>query len=137
MKARDERGMALVAVVMYLGIVTLVGSAFCVTVHRVIEAQVRIEWREAGMCLADAGVDKALASLCVDPAYRGERDTALGDGDFSVTVEPAEAADTYRIASTGRMGDATRTLAESHVVVEAVVTQGRVAQLRRLEEASK
>src|SRR5258708_22253207 len=36
--------------------------------------------------LAEAGIDKAVASLNANPAYNGENNTPLGDGQYSVVV---------------------------------------------------
>lgn len=36
--------------------------------------------------LAEAGIDKAIASLNVNPSYNGEAETVLGQGSYSVTI---------------------------------------------------
>lgn len=56
--------------------------------------------KDQALYLAQAGVDKALHELNINPNYGGETGVALGSGEFSVTITTVDAI-TKRIVATG------------------------------------
>jgi hypothetical protein len=121
-----------VAVVAYLAIVGILGAAFFATVHRTMDGARAREYRAICEALANGGVERTLARLRIDSAYAGERETPLGEGSVTTSVQPA-GPDTYRIVSTGQLD----TRAKLTVEAEAVIAGGRVAALRRLGETAR
>lgn len=72
--------------------------------------------------LAEAGIDKAVASLNTSAgSYNGETDTALGNGTFSVTIVPKDAT-TEIVQSTGYVPN--RSNPVSHKTVTIQVSKG-------------
>ena len=128
-----ERGLALVAVVMYLGIIGLLASAFFVTVNRELSQVAAQENREVSLALAEGALDKALAELLRDPAYAGEAETSLGDGVYAVTVEPGTDGYDFRIDAVGRLVDEGLVRAEARILADAAIAGGRVTALRWTE----
>lgn len=62
---------------------------------------------EKALSLAEAGVDKAVASLnATGGTYSGESETALGDGSYSVTITTKDAA-TKTVTATGYLPNKT------------------------------
>lgn len=55
---------------------------------------------EKATALAEAGLDKAVASLNKDPSYIGESETVLGDGSYSVSITTKDVS-TSIIEATG------------------------------------
>lgn len=72
--------------------------------------------------LAEAGLEKAVASLRNAPAtYRGEENTPLGRGRFSVSVEQVRAGH-YVVLSTGEMTDDGPVMARRALRAEVVLS---------------
>jgi len=69
--------------------------------------------------LAEGGLHAAVAGLRADGTYRGESDVALGDGYFSVAVEPDAGERGYRLTATGELRD-------GHRVLHRTVLSGRL-----------
>lgn len=66
------------------------------------------------LALAEAGIDRAVYALNADSGYAGEAGTALGGGEFSVSVATIDAA-TKRITSTGYVPNGTDPIATETV----------------------
>lgn len=97
-----SRGAALIAAMMYLSALTLFAAGFLSMIHVNLRTAGEAEARQVAMNLAEAGIDRALAGLRADPAgYRGEQDTPLGPGTFSVEVEPLAEPNAYAIRASG------------------------------------
>lgn len=124
----------MLAVVVYLGIVSLLSGAFFVAMNRAMDRVSVQEAREAGRCLAEAGVEKALAELQSDASYRGEAGTPLGEGTFDVSVEP-QPSGVYRIRSMGLRGYGEAV--PVRIEAEATVSAGVVSGLRWIEETGR
>lgn len=72
---------------------------------------------EKATALAEAGVDKALASLNITGgSYNGETETVLGDGIYSVNITTTNAS-TKTIESTGYIPNKTRTRAKRTIKI--------------------
>ena len=96
-----ERGFALVVALAYLLFLSLFAAAFLRTVRLNMADAFNDEARIEAAGLAQAGVEKAIAELRRAPDYRGEEDTALGNGRFTVRVEPMADAGRYRLTARG------------------------------------
>lgn len=132
---RNDSGTALVLVLGYLAVVTTLGAAFYVSVHRAVDASLARERHAVCLSLAEGGVEKAIAGLLQNPEPdAGEDESPLGDGFYSVTVERVSLPGRYVIVGTGRLGDDTVTLARAQVRAEVELSAGRVASLRWREE---
>lgn len=104
----SARGSALILAVGYLAVLTISATAFLTLLNRGIETLSRDERRQVCLNLAEAGIDTAVAALRAQGgAYAGERDTALGDGWFSVEVEAPAGGGAYRIVSRARLENGT------------------------------
>lgn len=125
-------GSALVVTVVYLAVMTLFASTFIGYLNRTISSAGRAERKLVCIAIAEGGVDKALAELRVSRnEYRGEANTPLGKGWFSVEVEPGAGAGEYTITSTAWMLNGTAVIERARVVAETALTSsGSVRTLR-------
>lgn len=102
-----EQGQAFLLVIMVVAVVlvitiTLIGGATLYFQNATYSVNA-----EKATALAEAGVDKALASLNkTGGSYNGEIETILGDGSYSVTITSKDAA-TKIIESTGYLPNKT------------------------------
>ena len=130
-RARSGKfGSAMIAVIVYLLIVSSLSAAFFATLHRTIAQARAAEHHTQCRYLAEAGVEKALAELQVVPGtYRGERNTALGPGIFSVEVSPEAPPGAYRIHATGALTDGQSVLAKGGVTAEVALAGTRITRL--------
>jgi len=125
-------GSALVVTVVYLAVMTLFASTFIGYLNRTISSAGRAERKQVCIAIAEGGIDKAMAELRVRPdEYRGESNTPLGKGRFSVEVVPGVGAGEYTITSTARMLDGTAVIERARVVAETALTSsGSIRTLR-------
>lgn len=129
MKAGHRRnrraGYAMILVLGYVSAVTLFAAVFLEALHLGMNEARKADRHRVCVHLADAGVDKAIASLrSQDAAYTGEQAAELGDGRFDVSVTPGESPGTFAIVSRGYLPDidpARPVRAEVVVEVEVVV----------------
>lgn len=132
---RNDSGAALVLVLGYLAVITTLGAAFFVSVHRALDASLARERHAVCLSLAEGGVEKAIAGLLQHPERdAGEGEAPLGDGFYSVTVERDASTGRYVVIGTGRLGDAQTTLARARVRADVALSAGRVERLRWREE---
>lgn len=128
-RSERERGTALVLAVVALVIVTMFATAL-LTGYRQTKQRAGDSERQL-ICanLAEAGLDKAIAELRANPdAYRGEADTMLGRGTFSVEVLPSATPGQFEIRSTGAIGGG----APARAQIVATVAFDASGQLRAL-----
>ncbi len=86
--------------------------------------------KETALQLAEGGLDKAIATLRVDPTYDGETHTALGEGYFTVEVS-AMGARRFRIESRGSLEDEGLVRARCGVEAELELTgEGEIVSVR-------
>ena len=123
-------GSALVVTVVYLAVMTLFASTFIGYLNRTISSAGRAERKLVCIAIAEGGIDKAMAELRVRPdEYRGETNTPLGKGRFSVEVVPG--AEEYKITATAEIADGAVVMVRARVVADAVLTSsGSVRTLR-------
>lgn len=129
-----ERGFALVIALAYLLFLSLFAAAFLRTVRLNLADAFNDEARIEAASLARAGVEKAIAELRRAPDYRGEEDTALGDGRFTVRVEPLAEAGSFRVTVRGYGEAPQRRYAHAELIVDLVFhPDGTIAALHRRE----
>ena len=110
-KKRNE-GTALLMAIVLVFILGITSAALWRYLHATMHQGRLHEKIEAAQCLAEAGLEKAVAELRVRPAsYRGEDKTPLGKGLFSVRVHEGHGPGQYRIVATGALSDGTVVLA--------------------------
>lgn len=95
-------GSALLAVIVFMIILTIFASALVSLVNTNITAANRAVNRMENMALAEGGIAKAAVLLRTDPAYRGEPYFALGKGEVMIQVDPVESSGRYMVATTAR-----------------------------------
>ena len=119
--AKGQKGMAvIVALVITVVLVTLV-LALSATVHYHRNWFRKSSYATRAFHLAEAGIDKALFELSEEGReYRGEEETSLGEGNFTVTVE--EKGEVIIIESKGKIlrpaGEAVTRTVELHCSLE-------------------
>ncbi len=110
--ARRENGYSLMAVMMFIVVVTIAGMAFfTISSHESRAAIHRQETTEA-FYLADAAVERARAKFLDDRAWRdGWTDVDLGNGTYSLTVQDTSFGgmnDCVYMVAAGTIGSTTR-----------------------------
>ncbi len=88
MKRLNQKGQTLLLVFVALGVV-LFTVLFIISGSQTYFQNAQYNYQaEAATALAEAGIDKALASLNATwGSYTGESETAFGEGSYSVTIE--------------------------------------------------
>lgn len=131
---RQKQGFALVVALAYLLLISMFATAFLRMVRMNMADAFNEEARIEATNMAQAGIEKAVAELRRDPGYRGETDTPLGDGSFTVRVEPSAEAGRYRLVARGRGEAPQRRYAHAELTMELVLNpDGTVASLYRRE----
>jgi hypothetical protein len=131
---RQQQGFALVVALAYLLFLSMFATAFLRMVRMNMADAFNEEARIEATNMAQAGIEKAVAELRRDPGYRGEKDTPLGDGSFSVRVEPLAEPGRYRVIARGRGEAPQRRYAHAELTVElALYPDGAIASLYRRE----
>jgi len=131
-RARAKEGTALLLTVGYLAAMTIFASTFLGFLNRTLSNRTSVERQQICLNIAEGGVDKALAELRVRPNdYRGEKETPLGAGRFSVEVKPGDGTGAYLIVSTGELGEGELVVSRVQVVAEMTLSAtGTVRELR-------
>lgn len=133
--ARRDGGSALILVLGYLVVVTVLGAAFFVGVHRAINASMTREHHAVCLYLAEGGLDKAIAEVLAHlDNYTGESETRLGDGYFSTTIEGVPSSGRFSVVATSRLGGQDSVLARARLRADVGVEAGRVVSLAWREE---
>jgi len=131
-QVREKGGSALLITVGYLAAMTIFASTFLAFLNRTASNRHQAELKQICLNIAEGGVDKALAELRVRGSdYRGETNTSLGKGRFTVEVKPAAGAGAYAIVSTGEIPDGKRVVSSVRIVAEVTLSSdGTVRELR-------
>jgi hypothetical protein len=128
-------GFAMILVLGLLAAIMIFTSAAVGLLHMTMDNAKRVESRQVCRNLAEAGVEKAAAELRNgNTGYRGEKDTAFGDGFFDVEVQPGNAPGLYQIASRGFLRDGKFTLFEARLQTQIGVGQDKQVRLMRWTE---
>ncbi len=93
--ARRDAGVALVVALLLVAIMGITGAALWKRLHATFEEVRHAAREEITLHLTEGGLDKAVTLLRANPGYRGETDTSLGEGIFSVAVKPGAGAGHY------------------------------------------
>lgn len=130
-KVRAKDGSALLITVGYLAAMTIVASTFLAFLNRTVSNWHQTELKQLCYNIAEGGVDKALAELRAHrDDYRGEKNTPLGKGRFTVEVRPTGRAREYAIVSTGELTDGEFVISRACVIAEATLSStGTVLEL--------
>jgi len=122
----------------YLAAMTIFASTFLGFLNRTVSNRNSIEREQICLNIAEGGVDKALAELRANPiGYRGEKNTSLGAGRFSVEVKPVGKERTYSIISTGELEDSKLVVPRTRIVAEVTLSPTGTVQELRWSEVKK
>lgn len=128
----ERDGSAIILVVVYLAVLTLMAGAFLTALRSTMRETHVAERREKSLHIAEGGLDKAVVMLQRSPdRYRGEIDSVLGEGFFTTTVESVEGSRVYRVVSSARFGEGLSR--GSRVTIVAEVGLSVAGALERLE----
>ncbi len=105
--ARSEvrrRGAALIMAIMLVAVMGIGAGAVWSYLHVTLKQGQRTENDAVAQCLAEAGLDKAIAELRAKRPYTGEKDTWLDGGRFAVEVTRGAGPGDYVLRATGERG---------------------------------
>ena len=130
-QVKANEGTALLLTVGYLAAITIFASTFLGFLNRTASNRNSVERQQICLDIAEGGVDKALAELRNNPNdYRGEKNTSLGAGRFSVEVRRAEKERAYSIVSTGELADGAFVISRTRIIAEVTLSpNGTVREL--------
>ncbi len=128
---RKQGGVILLMVLALLAIGSLLSASFYALLNRGLSDAYQRARVQTAMNLADAGLEKAVASLRIDPHYAGEENTWLGEGVFSVTATAGTKPGSWQIVSTGTFRPKLQSFhAKARVVADLQLdAQGRLLAL--------
>jgi hypothetical protein len=98
---RKQGGSIMLMVLALLAIGSLLSASFYTMLNAGLSDAYQRPRLQTAMNLADAGLEKAVASLRIDPGYAGEEGSRLGEGVFSVTATAGTQPGLWQIVSTG------------------------------------
>ena len=131
-------GFAMFLVLGLLSAVMIFTSAGLGLLHMTMSNARKVELRQVCRNLAEAGVEIGAAELRNgNAAYRGEQNTAFGDGFFNVDVQPGVTPGLYEITSRGFLRDGQLTLFEAQVRAQVSIGQGNQVRLLRWTEGQE
>lgn len=120
---RSRNGFAMIYAVAYAGVVMAFAAAFLLYFNRTQDGLYRAHQAQMGRDVAEGGLEKAVAELRKAPTdYHGETNSPLGDGRFTVTVEPGDSPQAYRITAVGDI--LSGAFVTSHIRAYAVLVLG-------------
>lgn len=135
---RTQQGSALIVVVGYLAVMTIFASGLLHLLHMHMSASIKAEREQVCLALAEGGLAKGLVALRKNiQDYRGEENTPLGEGRFSVTVTPGAAAGHFEIHAVAQLLDNDTVYARA--AAQATVILSETGDIRSLKwkEGSK
>ena len=100
--AAQNQGSAMLAVVVFVIIVSIMASSFIAVVNTNLGGDNRAVHDQVCRALAEAGIEKAAVILRADPAYEGEAWFSLGKGEVSIAIAAATIPDHFTVTSTAR-----------------------------------
>ena len=130
----EKQGAALLVAVGALAIVGTLAMSFFMVVHQAIKTEEDAYWKVVARSLAEAGVEKAVATLqTAGTQYSGEENTLLGDQTqcermFSTEVRPGAKVGTFEIRATGTVRTDLVVVKQAHV--EALIEPGAAGRFR-------
>jgi type II secretory pathway component PulJ len=86
----NKQGSALLTAIIFIAVLGTLAGGFLSNVLATNSFFSRTSNLQIAFNLAEAGIDKAIAELSRSPFYRGEEDTPLGEGTFTVSVLTSE-----------------------------------------------
>jgi hypothetical protein len=128
---KRQGGSIMLMVLALLAIGSLLSASFYTMLNAGLSDAYQRARLQTAMNLADAGLEKAVASLRAVPGYAGEENTWLGEGVFSVAVAAGTQPGAWQIISTGTSRPGQRAFhAKARVVADIQLdAQGRVLAL--------
>lgn len=101
-KEKNERGIVLVLSLLMLTILSILALSFLTLALHENNIAHNYTRHTQAFFVAEAGVEKAINELNLDPTYTGEPTTAFGSGTYDVTVEELSPG-LYRITGNGQV----------------------------------
>ncbi len=118
-------GSVLIVAIVFVAILSIGTTAALRHLHMTMAEIKRQENVETALALAEAGLEKAFAMLRAHPdTYKGESDTPLGDGRFSVAVTRGPRAGVYAVRSEGIVADGVGPGQKQVIVAEVEIQPG-------------
>src|SRR3989338_8684374 len=105
MKSNNQKGYIILLSLVFMGIMLLLSAALMDYTTLNLKGSRIFYAQNQASYLAEAGIDKAIYELNQSSSYIGESSTALGNGQFSVTVATVD-SNSKRITSTGYIPNA-------------------------------
>lgn len=107
----DKKGQILLSVFLIILVMAILGMSFLsLTRMETIQIRKQVFYLQA-LNLAEAGIERALWKMRTSPGWiDGWQEQPLGNGFYSVTIEPMETENYYRIISTGTVINVSKTV---------------------------
>ncbi len=123
-------GSALFVVLATMSTLALLSATLFAVIHRTLDRERATRDADVVRLLAVSGLHKASAEFSAGrSSYRGESRTALGDGEFSVSV--TQTPDGYRVESTGILTEG-RYAFRGLTVAADISANGRIGRIEEI-----
>lgn len=114
-----QRGQALITLLFFVAIATIVTSAAVVILYDNALSTARVAEGTQGYYLAESGIENALLRIIRDPNYTGET-MNLPEGDIEISV--INNTGNYTISSISTVGDSIREVEVQAEYADAILT---------------
>lgn len=104
-RRHETKGFAMLAVLGYVLVITILSTAFFSSVHRSVKVQHQHIQAKKSFVLAESGVHHAIIALEKDAAFGGASGVVFPDGNFTTLVTTGTEPNSWVIESTGGFGE--------------------------------
>ena len=123
---KNQNGYIILFSLAFMGIMLLLSAALMGYTTLNLKSSRIFYVQNQALYLAEAGIDKAIYQLNQSSSYTGESNTALGPGEFTVTVATID-SNTKRITATGYVPNSSKPTAVKTIKANATIDTTMIA----------
>src|SRR3989344_3000005 len=125
-RMKNQNGYIILFSLAFMGIMLLLSAALMGYTTLNLKSSRIFYVQNQALYLAEAGIDKAIYKLNQSSSYTGESNTALGPGEFTVTVATID-SNTKRITATGYVPNSSKPTAVKTIKANATIDTTMIA----------
>jgi hypothetical protein len=122
----SQSGHLIIYALVFMGIMMVAAASLVGYTTINVRSARTAQWQTQALYLAEAGIDKALYQLNEESSYTGETNTALGGGQYSVSITSIDAG-TKLITATGYIPNSTNPVAKKVIKATATIDAANIS----------